>query len=210
MYTELLIAIPLLFIIINIAVITELLVIRRKQYNHTSLTLYHAKTSIQRQFILLDSPLIVPVKHEPLLLTGLTIDYELADDIISELESKYGCYDIDNSLTAHYVGVIRIFDLSHLRDYLAYHLVKYPQGKLPLQSGTISYYDNKSQYTMNFYDASDIRCEKYIKTAMKLLKFKKVKRIDILTEAERIIKSKPRTVKGRTVTRKVKKIKVEV
>lgn len=201
MYTELLIAIPLLFIIINIAIITELLVIRRKQYNHTAITLYRRKIDVQPHFTLLDNVLIVPVKREPLLLTGLIQDYQLAQRFIS--------YTIKGNRKDYFNKSYELFDYSYLIDYLSYHLVKYPNGKLPQQSATITYYDNKLQATMNFYDATDTRCEKYVKQAMKLLKIKKtkVKQLDILTEADKIVKSKgKRTVKGRTV--KLKKYKV--
>ena len=204
MYTELLIAIPILFSVINIAVIVELLAIRRKQSNSTAIELYHAKTSIQPQFTLLDSPLIVPVKHNPLLLSGISPDYELADSFINEIEC---IYTVKNKP----VKTIHTYNYSHLRDYLALHLVKYPDGKLPQLPCSIMYYDNHAQYTMNFYDANDCRIERYIKSAISLLKVKKskTKQLDILKEANKIVKSKgTRTIK-KTVKRN-KKVLVEV
>jgi hypothetical protein len=201
MYTELLIAIPIYFIIINIAIITELIIIRRKQCNCTAIELYHVKTSLQPQFTLLDDVLIAPIPKQPLLLTAMIPAYSEADVFIKHQNHLYTT--VKNKIIES--GII-VFNYDHLFEYLSIHFAKYPDGKLPAQPGTITYYDNKLQATMNFYDASDTRCEKYIKPAMKLLKEKKVKQLNILTEAEKIVKSKRIPAKGRTVKLKVFKV----
>lgn len=83
------------------------------------------------------------------------------------------------------------YDYTYLRDWLAFHFAKYPNGKLPELSGIITYTAlSGSTYSMNFYNAGDERIQKYIKSAMKLLKEKKPTKADILRQANEIMKAK--------------------
>lgn len=203
MYTELLIAIPLFFIIINIAIIAELVIIRRKQYNSTVKSNCDATATLQRRFTLCDNVLITPITKQPLLLNGLVPDYDTADDIISDLECLY---TVKTKQINSKLG--KVYNYSHLKDWLAYHIVKYPGGKIPQLSGSILYVDDKAQYTMNFYDATSDKNEKYIKSAIKLLKFKKlkIKQLDILKEANKIVKSKGKRSTVKKTTKRTKKV----
>ena len=157
------------------------------------------KNAIQQGFTILQTPLILPEVKQPLMITGITSNYDYADDVISDLECKKYKNEYGN------IESVRYYDLSYLRDYLAYHLVKYPNGILPKQSGSISYYDSKFQCTMNFYDCTESKIEKYIKESMRLLKVKKskVKQLDILKEANKIVRKRSKTVK-KTVKNKIK------
>ena len=82
------------------------------------------------------------------------------------------------------------YNLDYLLDYLAIHLIKYPDGELPEMAGTITFTSpGNATYTMNFYNAGDARIQKYIKPAIKLLREKKQK-ANVLKQANRIIRSR--------------------
>ena len=191
MYTELLIALPIYFIVINIAIIVNLAVIRHKPYKYTAAIDNAVVPPLQRQFILCDSVIELPGPVQPLMLSGITPDYNLAQSFINKLNRLV---TIKNKLTTQYESV---YNYDHLLDYLSIHLVKYPCGVLPKQPGTITYYDNKAQYTMTFYDSTEPKIEKYIKEAMRLLKTKKTKqlKLNIVKEANKIVKSKGKRTK---------------
>jgi hypothetical protein len=95
------------------------------------------------------------------------------------------------------------YDWIYLEHYLSIHLVKYPNGKLPQQAGQVIYSSEHCKHTLNFIDCQDQRIVKYIKPCIKLLREAKpkktsIKRLDVLAEANQVLKSKR--------TRKVKEL----
>ena len=121
---------------------------------------------------------------------GLKPDYELADSYIRHLQSGNG-YNRKSKKTAD----LSYCDLSYLRNYLAIHLVKYPDGKLPVLAGTMTMQDDKVTHTVTFYDCYNPDNDKYLKKCFKLLKPVKVKQVrvkNVLAQANQIVKTRKR------------------
>jgi hypothetical protein len=117
-------------------------------------------------------------------------DIELAKRFIDRLCDGYYQLSAGGNTTNTDSEYTKRYNYDYLLKYLSIHLVKYNDGKLPLQPGTIIYTGEHCQYTLNFYNATDERIVKYIKAALKLLNFKKFK--SVIEQCEDVIKATPK------------------
>lgn len=220
MYTELLIAIPMFFIVINIAVIIELLVLQRKQANDTTIANNDVKTTAQRHFTTCDFK-----------------DSEYRNAWIAEFNQGYSARDIesylelasDNNFAIHGKECCDFWNAmikeckpgspSSIRYYDGLHVRGKYMTDAELKAAskpTYQYYNGrgygKLKYHHNGYTSwLNSHYAKYPNGQLPIqsMTVQKVKQLDILKEANKIVKLKgTRTIK-KTVKRS-NKVLVEV
>lgn len=112
-------------------------------------------------------------------------DYIAADRFIADYNANLYGHKIRKEWTA--------CTLQDYREYLAYHFGKYPCGILPEQSATIIINTDNGIHTATFYNAGDQQISRYIKELMRIFKVKKTKskktaKVDVIAQAEQIVK----------------------
>lgn len=97
-----------------------------------------------------------------------------------------------NKMSGHYENTnpLSKFDLSYLIPWLSEHLVKYPDAIIPKLSGEIVYTCSTARYIMRFDDANEPKIARYVKPCLKLLKEKRSRKVNVIKEANKVVRSK--------------------